>query len=111
MRIKRLIRWHFLPTALIFLALFVWPVLFANDYLVTTLMIAGTYAIMALGVNVINGQSGQGSMGHAAFAGFGAYSAALLTVNLHWPPIVAIVAATVVVVKQLDPESVPDEQE
>lgn len=96
MRIKRLIRWHFLPTALIFLALFVWPVLFANDYLVTTLMIAGTYAIMALGVNVINGQSGQGSMGHAAFAGFGAYSAALLTVNLHWPPIVAIVAATVI---------------
>lgn len=95
MNVRRLMQWRFLPTAVVFLALFGWPLVYANDYLVTTLMIAGIYSIMAIGVNLVNGQSGQGSMGHAAFSGIGAYATALLTVNFHWPPVLALVFATV----------------
>lgn len=34
-----------------------------------------TYAVIALGLNIVNGQAGQFSIGHAAFAGIGAYTA------------------------------------
>ena len=96
MNAKRLLRGELLATVVIFLALFIWPFVYSNGFLVTTLMIAGVYAVMALGVNVINGQTGQGSMGHAAFAGIGAYTAALLTAKLNWPPVAGLVLATVV---------------
>lgn len=54
------------------------------------------YIPLALGQNLITGNSGQISMGHAAFWGIGAYAAALLTLNMGAPGIVAILVAIVV---------------
>lgn len=40
------------------------------------------YAIVALGLNIVNGQAGQFSIGHAAFAGIGGYTSAAVTTLL-----------------------------
>lgn len=37
------------------------------------------YVVIALGLNIVNGQAGQFSIGHAAFAGIGGYTAGAIT--------------------------------
>ena len=54
------------------------------------------YIPLALGQNLITGNSGQISMGHAAFWGIGAYVAGLLALNTGAPGLVAIFAAVMV---------------
>jgi branched-chain amino acid transport system permease protein len=49
-----------------------------SGYLVTLATIIAIHAIVGCGLNVIVGFAGQISLGHAAFFGIGAYSAALL---------------------------------
>jgi branched-chain amino acid transport system permease protein len=49
-----------------------------SAYVITIVTIIAIYAIVACGLNVIVGFAGQISLGHAAFFGIGAYSAALL---------------------------------
>lgn len=49
-----------------------------SGYLITIATQIVIYAIVACGLNVIVGYAGQISLGHAAFFGIGAYSAALL---------------------------------
>lgn len=56
--------------------------LFARDYTLDVLILAGIYAILALGLNVIIGFAGLLNLGYAAFYAIGAYSYALLTVRL-----------------------------
>ena len=51
----------------------------AMDYLVNVATVIIIQAIGAYGLNVIVGYAGQISLGHAAFMGIGAYSAAMLT--------------------------------
>ncbi len=50
-----------------------------NPYIQTILCYAGVVVISALGLNLIYGYTGQFSLGHAAFYGIGAYTAALVT--------------------------------
>ncbi len=50
----------------------------------------GINIIMALGLNLISGVTGQLSLGHAAFMSIGAYSSAIATVNYHLPFLVGI---------------------
>lgn len=50
-----------------------------NAYLITIGTLIVIYAITVYGLNVIVGYAGQISLGHAAFFGIGAYSAALLS--------------------------------
>lgn len=50
-----------------------------NPYIHTILCHAGVVIISALGLNLIYGYTGQFSLGHAAFYGIGAYTAALIT--------------------------------
>lgn len=49
-----------------------------SSYLITILTIIAIHAIVVCGLNVIVGYAGQISLGHAAFFGIGAYTAALL---------------------------------
>ncbi len=49
-----------------------------SAYLITIATLIAIYAIVVCGLNVIVGFAGQISLGHAAFFGIGAYSAALL---------------------------------
>jgi len=65
---------------------------FANDYVLTVLVLSGIYAIIAVGLNIFTGYTGQISFGHNAFAAIGGYASAILTTDRGWPPLVALVA-------------------
>jgi len=52
------------------------------DYLMTLSIFAGINIMLALSLNILIGFAGQVSLGHAAFFGIGAYTSAVLTVNL-----------------------------
>ena len=47
--------------------------------------------IMAASLNLINGYTGQFSLGHAGFMAVGAYVGVVSTVNFHLPLIVALI--------------------
>ncbi len=52
------------------------------DYVQRIILIAGMYIILAVGLNLINGTTGQFSIGHAGFMAVGAYAAAYVGVQL-----------------------------
>ena len=60
------------------------------------LAIAGTLAIAMLGLNVLTGYNGQISLGHGAFVGVGAYTAAILVRDTGMPYLLAAVLAGLV---------------
>src|SRR3989442_4780415 len=62
----------------------------ANDYVLTVLVLAGIYAIIAVGLNIFTGYTGQISFGHNAFAAIGGYTSAILTTDPCWPPRAAL---------------------
>lgn len=53
-----------------------------NPYFVTILMYAGINVVLAVSLNLVNGFTGQFSMGHAGFMAVGGYTAAMLTTTL-----------------------------
>lgn len=63
-----------------------------NDYTERLLVLAGLYTTLAVSLNLINGITGQFSIGHAAFYQVGAYLGAFLThtyfAQFHLPPLV-----------------------
>ncbi|MGB9741784.1 MAG: branched-chain amino acid ABC transporter permease [bacterium] len=71
-----------------------------NPYIQTIICYAGIVAISALGLNLIYGYTGQFSLGHAAFYGIGAYTAALTTRllpgNGFWILAIGLIAGTAV---------------
>ncbi|MEX3898491.1 ATP-binding cassette domain-containing protein [Paraburkholderia sp. BR10954] len=72
-------------TALVLIALAVFPVLSGNPYyihLVETIMI---YAILLFGLDIVVGYTGQVSLGHAGLFGVGAYTAGVLFMKLGLP--------------------------
>ncbi|MGH7264675.1 MAG: ABC transporter permease subunit [Candidatus Rokuibacteriota bacterium] len=60
------------------------PFLVPDQYVLHVFVMWGIYAVLTLGLNVINGFAGQLSIGQGAFYGIGAYAAALLTVDAGW---------------------------
>jgi len=52
------------------------------DYVQRILLISGINVILAVGLNLINGTTGQFSIGHAGFMAVGAYTAAFVGVHL-----------------------------
>jgi branched-chain amino acid transport system permease protein len=56
----------------------------------------GIYAIAAVGLNLLIGYTGQISLGHGAFFGVGAYTAAILATKASFPFVVAVPAAGLV---------------
>ncbi|SHI28863.1 branched-chain amino acid ABC transporter ATP-binding protein/permease [Pollutimonas bauzanensis] len=67
-----------------------------NDFYLLILFNIGVYHIAASGFNILVGQAGQKSLGHAGLFGVGAYTAALLTVNHGVNPWLALLAAAVI---------------
>ncbi len=63
--------------AIFFVSLAVFP-LIAGNYLIYLADLVGIAVISALGLNLLTGFTGQISLGHAAFMGIGAYTAAIL---------------------------------
>ncbi|MCC6778177.1 MAG: branched-chain amino acid ABC transporter permease [Hyphomicrobiales bacterium] len=64
--------------------------LFAGDYVLSQLILIGIYGIAALGLNVLVGFTGQISLGHSAFFGFGAFASAWLGTAHGVPPLLSI---------------------
>ncbi len=62
------------------------------EYVLHILIFMGIYGIAAASFNLLVGYAGLFSLAHAAFFGVGAYSSALLTLRLHWPPLAAAAA-------------------
>lgn len=61
------------------------------DYYLSVATFAALNVVLAVGLNLITGFCGQVSLGHAAFYGIGAYSAAMLSVT-GWPFAAALAA-------------------
>jgi branched-chain amino acid transport system permease protein len=61
-----------------------------NEYSLSLLIQIGIFGIAALGLNIVVGFTGQISIGHAAFFGFGAFTSAYLSSHLSIPVFFAI---------------------
>jgi branched-chain amino acid transport system permease protein len=70
-----------------------WLPFVAKNFLIFQLTLALIYALAILGLNLLTGFNGQFSLGHSAFYGIGAYTAAILIDRLdvvyYWTPPVA----------------------
>src|SRR3954454_12917614 len=52
------------------------------EYVVRIILLAGINATLAVGLNLINGSTGQFSIGHAGFMAVGAYASAFTVIRL-----------------------------
>jgi len=62
------------------------PLVIHNAYYQAVLILMGIYAIMAIGLSLLMGYTGQVSLGHAAFYGLGAYTSAIGTTRYNLDP-------------------------
>ena len=81
--------------SLMFIVLMLFVPLFGNAYVLNLLIQIGYYGIAALGLNIVVGFTGQISLGHAAFFGFGAFASAWLNNSIGLPVFFAIPVAGV----------------
>jgi len=65
----------------------------APGYILYLVSLALIYAIVAIGLGLLIGHTGQISLGHAGFFAIGAYASALLTLRLGLPFVVALLVA------------------
>ena len=78
--------------AVLILVLFCLP-FFVGRYFVFVACVCGVSVIGALALNILTGFTGLISMGHAAFMGIGAYTAAILSAKAGFPFVPALLAA------------------
>lgn len=71
-------------------------VLINGGYLVTVMQLAMIYGVFCVGLNFFMGYTGQASFGQNAFAAIGGYGSAILCVQYHWEPILALIASMAV---------------
>lgn len=64
-----------------------------NDYVLSVATLIAIYSILAVSLSLLVGHTGIFSMAHAALFGVGAYTYAVLTVQLAWTPGPALLAA------------------
>lgn len=79
--------------ALSFIVLMLCVPFVANSYALNLLIQIGYYGIAALGLNLVVGFTGQISLGHAAFFGFGAFASAWLNNSVGMPVFFSIPVA------------------
>ncbi len=65
------------------------PFLFTSKFQLSILLLVGINAIVCVGLNLLVGNTGQISLGHAAFFGIGAYANAILTGDYGWSAVAA----------------------
>lgn len=69
------------------------PFYIKSTYLLGIFIFIGLYSIVTQGLGILMGYAGQVSFGHASFYGLGAYTAAILATQCHWPPLLCLLAA------------------
>lgn len=62
-----------------------------DEYMMLNIKLAGIFVILGVSLNLINGFTGQFSIGHAGFMGVGAYFGAIATVKFQMPFPVALI--------------------
>ncbi|MCM3568098.1 branched-chain amino acid ABC transporter permease [Neobacillus mesonae] len=72
------------------------PLVVQNSYLLQIFINIGSWTLISLGLTILLGYAGQISFAQAAFMGIGAYTAAIITVTLHWPPLLALITTAVI---------------
>ncbi|WP_435921999.1 branched-chain amino acid ABC transporter permease [Paenibacillus sp. DYY-L-2] len=90
---NKTVRWAAIAAVLLALPLALGQI---NDYLMHIVIMIGIFSILSMSLNVIIGYAGQFALGHAAFYGIGAYSAALLMIHFHVSFWIALPAAAVI---------------
>lgn len=73
----------------LFAALLVFPFI-AGEYLLYMANLVGVGIVAAVGLNILTGFAGQISLGHAAFVGIGAYTAAILATRFNLPFLICL---------------------
>ncbi len=69
------------------------PLFIGNKYYLSILAFTATRLMVALGLNLLMGQAGQVSLGHAAFVAIGAYGSAVMTTRWSVNPWLAMLVA------------------
>src|SRR5688572_30131404 len=77
-------KFHFAMTALVIAIAILLPFI-VSSYTTLQLTYVVIYAIALLGLNMLIGFNGQLSLGHGAFFGIGAYTAAILVIHAGMP--------------------------
>jgi branched-chain amino acid transport system permease protein len=83
-------KWVMVVAAVFILLLFTIPIYFTG-YSLFILNLIMVYVIVAVGLNILVGYTGQISIGHAGFFAVGAYAMILMMTLLHMPFILALV--------------------
>jgi branched-chain amino acid transport system permease protein len=94
MGMKTLERLKGLPLVVVGVGLLALPS-FVDNYILYVMTRLFVYVLVALGLNLLTGYTGQVSLGHAAFFAIGAYTAAVLAESWRWPSVLCVVAAAV----------------
>ena len=85
-------RWHWVLLAAFLVFLFTAP-LYLNSHWLSVANLIGITIVAATGLNILTGYCGQLSVGHAGFIAVGAFTSAVLTAQLDWPFLAAILAS------------------
>jgi branched-chain amino acid transport system permease protein len=83
------------PAVILAVALLVWLVA-DSSFLLRVGALVAIYGLAAVGLNILVGDAGQVSLGHAGFLGIGAYAVAVLPAQTGVHPLVAALAGVVV---------------
>jgi branched-chain amino acid transport system permease protein len=75
-----------ISVALFFLVLLGLPLITQNPYVIRIVILTSIFAILAASWDLLSGFTGQMNFGHALFFGVGAYTSAILNINVHIPP-------------------------
>src|SRR5690606_27436133 len=81
--------------AVVMIVIALLPLALTSNYQVSILAIAGIHVLLALGLNLVMGYTGQVSLGHAGFYGLGAYASGVLSTKYGMNPWLAFLAALV----------------
>lgn len=84
------VRWSL--GGLLAIALVLLPSISTADYLIHIAVVGLIWIPLSVGQNIVTGNAGVAAMGQAAFYGVGAYSGAILSITLHWPAILTVLA-------------------
>jgi branched-chain amino acid transport system permease protein len=71
------------------------PLIAANNYYLRIAALVWTYGLAAVGLNILMGEAGQVSLGHAAFLGVGSYAVALGPAYLDLHPLLCVIGGIV----------------
>lgn len=85
-----------LTSVLILCALIIMaPFFITKGYIMSIMVFVGIHAIVVLGLVLLQGYTGQISIGHAGFFAIGAYASAIVSTSLGLPPILTIIVGMV----------------